>query len=353
MLGWPLLVHYCQDCGYNTTVDYSATVWSQEHTCSHCGHKAVGADIAGKSSAEMNQSQHDELAALFSQRMTFSPQPVAPQTETHMVSGDEKQAAFVSISAHYTHSMHLAPSSDASSSEPSRSPPPSYNDSLMPEAMATLLMQNSIDPQSLLPSQVQLFRNAGDEQRLRLLELWRIAPPSYLPKEEHVDAAWMPTSMQQEEMLAKVRFETNMATRALQAYQTSWPKHGNDFDTHVDPVPISPIRAPGDPAWPPAARLRAASIAAARTIPKPGSEAEPYIVAGYQSATSVDPVYAANSGLWQSNYAQAGQHEAMAEQYGAIMQIRNHADWEAMNQQIAHERITGVRAGDGDDMMEM
>ena len=34
MFGWPLLVHYCDVCHYNTTVTYSATVWIEFHTCS-------------------------------------------------------------------------------------------------------------------------------------------------------------------------------------------------------------------------------------------------------------------------------------------------------------------------------
>lgn len=35
MLGWPVLVHYCQTCHYNTPVEYSGTVWTKEHTCTH------------------------------------------------------------------------------------------------------------------------------------------------------------------------------------------------------------------------------------------------------------------------------------------------------------------------------
>lgn len=33
MLG--VVVHYCDSCGYSTPVEYSASVWIQEHTCNH------------------------------------------------------------------------------------------------------------------------------------------------------------------------------------------------------------------------------------------------------------------------------------------------------------------------------
>ncbi|QIX00462.1 hypothetical protein AMS68_005979 [Peltaster fructicola] len=358
MLGWPLLVHYCGECHYNTTVEYSATVWKQEHTCSHCGYSSTGADISGKSSAEMNYTQHDELSALFSQRLNFS-QQVEPVVVVEVDDRDSMQTetqpeAFVSISAHYTHTTHIRPLSETAF-EPSRSPPPTYGESIMPEAMAQLFLQNSIDPTCLLPNQIQLFNNAADEQRLRLLELWRIAPPTYTKEKEH-NNSWAPTNMQQEELLAKVRFETNMAARALAAYQKGWSKQQMDFDTHVDPVSISPIRAPGEPAWPPAARLRAASIVASHTVPNPGTEAEPYIVSGYQNSPRTDPVYAASPNLWQSpSYVSTNSPQStMKDQYGSLMQIRNHADWEAMNERIANDRLSGfANTSSGDDDMIM
>jgi hypothetical protein len=35
MNSWPLLVHYCEECQYNTPVLYLTTVWKQVHACSH------------------------------------------------------------------------------------------------------------------------------------------------------------------------------------------------------------------------------------------------------------------------------------------------------------------------------
>jgi len=89
------------------------------------------------------------------------------------------------------------------------------------------------------------------------------------------------------------------------------------------------------------------------------SDAEPYIMDGYQSneaphfqsASSVEPVYAASPGLWPGQQQQQG----IEEQYGGYMQIRNHADWEAMNERIARERFGMVvhpgGHGQDDDMV--
>lgn len=198
----------------------------------------------------------------------------------------------------------------------------------MPDAMAETLRQHSIDPSALLPNQVELFRHADYEQRLRLLELWRIAPPSY-PLEKHlqVQGQFIATSVEREEQEARERYEQNMHARQI-------PHEEHMFDTHVV-KPTSPIRQEGEDAWPPAARMKAANIAAGNG-PFRNAEVEPYIVNGYEVAVSqraVDPVYA--SGLWHGQQ----QQQAMENDYGMYEQIRCHADWERMNEQIARENF--------------
>jgi hypothetical protein len=69
------------------------------------------------------------------------------------------------------------------------------------------------------------------------------------------------------------------------------------------------------------------------------SEAEPYMMSGYEKHS--DPVYAA--GMWQApsyTQSQPPQH-SMEDQYGMYEQIRNHADWERMNQQTMQQRMGG------------
>lgn len=305
----------------------------------------------------MNHNQHDELAQLFAQNMQLAQHTAPAQQQVILESVprvDEKSTAepIHYVSSHYTGTAHVRP--DATS-EPSHSPPPPYNEALMPEAMPTVLRQHSIDPSALLPTQIHLFANADYEARLRLLELWRIAPPSY-PLEMHMSEALQPTSVEQEEAEAKVRYE-----RQKLHGRTGFPPEEHMLDTAIS-EPISPIREAGEPAWPPAARMRAASIAA--KLSQPQADAEPYIVSGYEAGHSqaTDPVYAAATGLWQApSYAHAVQEQerrqqqqssAMEHQYGMYEQIRNHADWEAMNERIAREKFVGVqRSADDDDEM--
>ncbi|KAI7338475.1 hypothetical protein KC340_g945 [Hortaea werneckii] len=261
------------------------------------------------------------------------------------------------ISTHYTGTPHIR---SETTSEPSRSPPPPYHEAVREhEAIAATLRQHSIDPSSLLPTQIELFANADYEQKLRLLELWRIAPPSY-PLEVHMSGSLSPTSMENEEVEARLRYEV----RIQQAAQTLPTAERRRMVDMLVSEPISPIREAGEPAWPPAARMRVASIAANLAA---RSEAEPYIAEGYQRdqlSQATDPVYAATGGLGQApSYAVAVQEEraaqdlqqqqqqqqqqqkqqqsAMEHQYGMHEQIRNHAEWEALNERIAREKLSG------------
>nr|POE63224.1 hypothetical protein CFP56_04127 [Quercus suber] len=345
MYGWPALVHYCPSCQSNTTVEYSAAVWTQAHLCSH-----VGADIAAPSKGKMSHGQHDELAQLFAQSMQLSQQQnvlsqQAPPPNSDMVTKSVSLQPLEKpvdppvhyISAHYTPTAHLRPDT---TSEPSRSPPPPYDSTSMPQAMAEMLMQHSIDPSALLPSQINLFYHADYEQRLRLLELWRISPPSY-PLERHLSNGW--TTVEHEEAQAKQRYEQKLQS----------VPHGEEhmLDTHA---PITPIREPGETAWPPAARMRVASITAASRHAARSDDAEPYMVSGYRSeelSRATDPVYAAVN-LWQAPRSDH-QHSTMEDQYGMYDQIRNHADWERMNEQAARHQFVGIHEPrhDDDDMV--
>lgn len=332
----------------------------------------------------MNQSQHDELAQLFQQSMQLSQQQQEhiQQQEQNIQALEaavedvpqhqqvEKQAHSEPvhyISTHYTPTAHIRPlpSGDVMSEASISPPPPSYYEAGMSEAMAEALRQHSVDPSSLLPNQVHLFLNAGDEQRLRLVELWQLAPPSY-PLEEHLRGTWISTSMEREETLARVRYEQQqqhqqqeeeiMQARQPQKLQVAFDisQRAPSVSPHSPSTPISPIREAGEAAWPPAARMRVSSIVA-KASSRPTSfiannnsrpetrqgEAEPYIVNGYateeMSRSASDPVYAAARGLWQApSYAQA-----LEDQYGIYEQMRNYGDWERINQQIASEKTGG------------
>lgn len=316
----------------------------------------------------MNSTQHDELAQLFAQNMqldyqavqqTPPPPPPPPPAEPMVAAPSEKEqlanhssvhyiaSPIHYISAHYTGTAHLttpAPVSTTATTSPSSSPPPPYVENYLPSDHADLLRQSGIDPSALLPAQAQLFTSADWDQKSRLVELWRISPPSY-PLEQHLQTEWVARSIESEEREARERYEAAVLAQRQRQYEEHM------LDTH-EPPPISPIREVGETPWPPAARIRAASIAASKRT-STVVEAEPYMSSGYRQAS--DPVYGAGSGLWQPHqtptYQQAvEQQPAMEMQYGMFEQIRNHADWEAMNERIAKERLGGMQRQQDEDM---
>lgn len=299
----PMLSHHC-DCTYNTVVPYSPSVFSQNIACSHCGAISTGINVQSKAD-EQASMQQDELAQMFAAHMSLSqgvplqvpqPQQQSYQEEPIQQSREPEQVPkqIVYASTHYTHSHHVAPTRSAS--EPVGKTHISSSD------LAAILLRNSIDPSLLFPSQIDLFQNADDDQRLRLLELWRISPPqgsqsqssgaSYELSKQLYD--WPPTSLAQEEAMAKMRYERQQA-------------ESNN---------ASPINASAEPYMASGYEMMAAreyekSVQAAENSWKETSK--------YNQAT--DPVYAntGNNGLWQKN---VGSVMDMENNYGAFAYAR-------------------------------
>ncbi|KAF1823967.1 uncharacterized protein K489DRAFT_316615 [Dissoconium aciculare CBS 342.82] len=247
----------------------------------------------------MAQYMQDELASLFHNMQVSGrfaqdlrepelrlPPQESPQQPfvTEMFPADEKlKQHFAPIhyaSVHYTPTAHIRPGD--SYSEPSRSPPPAYPEAIMPEDLADTLRQHSIDPSTLLPNQIQLFANAQYEQRLRLLELWRIAPPSYPVQALAHNMDTHLTSVELEEQRAKLRYEQRMQQSRPIAQQ-------QDHRSNL-------------------------------------------------SQAASDPVYAAAapSGLWSAPAHHTNAQQLEAQYYD---QIRNHADWERTNERMMQERL--------------
>jgi len=265
--------------------------------------------------------QQDELAGLFARSMTFS-NPTPPPDEQQMLpkpaeSTPQAPQPAVYASSHYVpNRAHTVPirfhSTPAASPEPE--PPAQLQPPIQPlsdSEIVEILNRNSIDPHSLFPSQVTLFRNADNDQRLRLVELWRISPPNQgaydLAKEQ---ATWLQTTLQQEEQMAKLRYERLMAER--------------QFADGTQEQGLMVIAQPERPASAPESRNRISV------------HAEPYMTNGYellaareyeksleltlqettQYNQSTDQAYK-GSGTWEK-----GVHD-MANQYGAFEQRRN------------------------------
>ncbi|KAF2725414.1 hypothetical protein K431DRAFT_280774 [Polychaeton citri CBS 116435] len=370
MFGWPVLVHHCDECGYNTSVSYSPNVWTENHVCSHCSHNSPGADIEGHSKANMNATQHDELAQLFAQQMSFSPTahlqqqanaaPAPAATASKLGLVQQQPPTVHYASAHYTQTPHVRADPHFDTYSPP-SPPPPYTPFSLPQELMETFQRHDIDPSSLLPAQVELFTSASYEQKLRLLELWRISPPIY-PLQDHQQqqqqgTSWKVASLETEEAEARQRYEDMMRKREQQGQQTR--PQDSPMQMQSQPSfaeePVSPIRGPGEPAWPPAARMRSALIASRQPaqLSAPGqyAEAEPYIVQGFARSSNIshqatDPVYMGTASEWQGG--SSGGH-------GDIEQVRCHADWERLNEHTARSGFGNVmmQSGGLDEEMEL
>ncbi|KAK1989755.1 hypothetical protein LX36DRAFT_676344 [Colletotrichum falcatum] len=212
--------------------------------------------------ASAMQSQ-DELAALFSRNLTFNPD-MQSRVQSPKVADDELNQTpdpaptnaaptpapiIYSITQHYTHSAHIARQPQAPIQRPSSEPP--QTEQLTPELVLT---QHGVDPSLLSPAQIQLFRISEEPHQLRLIEIWRAAPPTSTT--ENPSLAWTSTTLEQEEQLAKLRYERVEAEKLQQQQQ-------QNTVMSLDGTPVQS----GDSRW------LASSIS---------HQVEPYMMSGYE-----------------------------------------------------------------------
>ncbi|KAF1845902.1 uncharacterized protein K460DRAFT_377238 [Cucurbitaria berberidis CBS 394.84] len=313
----PILVHYCH-CTYNTPVPYSPSVFSQNISCSHCGSISTGINVRAKAEEDANMQQ-DELTQLFSAHMNLAqappqqvPQPQVQEQPAQQQEQAEAPKQIIYASQHYTHTHHVI--SSRSVSEP---PVKTHIDS---SDLAAVLMRNSIDPSLLFPSQIDLFQNADDDQRLRLLELWRISPPQgrqgypsgtdYNMSRQLYD--WPPTSLAQEETMAKLRYERNQES----AQQEHIKQHEQQLEQSMGVGSTSPIAQHAEPYM-----ASGYEMMARREYEDSARPAENPLKESNKYNQATDPVYnsAGNNGLWQKN---VGSILDMENNYGAYAYAR-------------------------------
>ena len=219
-----------------------------------------------------------DLVNMMSQHLQLNPiqhnhdlsMPPTPQ-----VSPQPQPIAY--ITQHYHHSSHQAGSS--------------------PETQVSSLLESvGINAAALLPSQLQLFKNADDQQKQRLIELWSISPPTpgkqMLPSQS---GNWPQTSMEHEEAAARHRWEESETERL----KSSGASTGND-PAHV----AEPCMAKGYE-----------SIPNIDITSAPTSSRSPLIQENPQHLK--DPVYNSQSREWW-NVEDDG---PMEHQYGMLQQI--------------------------------
>jgi hypothetical protein len=215
----------------------------------------------------MQHQQTDDLSRLFDQSMNISSNPTPPPDPVY---SPPLVAPIAYASTHYTHSRHVVAPAVPGPSTPS--PRPQLSD----QEMYDTLVQHSIDPHALLPNQVALFRGAGLDQRLRLLELWRISPPNQNASYDlyKLQQSWPETSVEREEEMARLRHER---AREQRDWLPPRPQPASDLDPAESRATASAETAPGPPAG--SVPARPASAPGQRTS---SAAAEPYMLSGYE-----------------------------------------------------------------------
>jgi len=134
----------------------------------------------------------DELADMMARNMHLGMQPPSADVSnppTPLVAPQVTPITYTS--QHYHHSAHVAPAVVVEDAPVSQ-----------------ILKDVGVNADVLLPSQLQLFRNAQRDQQERLVELWRIAPPTYGDQPVSRDMGnWPHTSLEMEEEAARQRWE--------------------------------------------------------------------------------------------------------------------------------------------------
>ncbi len=251
---------------------------------------------------QANMQVHEDLAALFSKNLTLDSAPI-PSREPE----EQPSKLGYSISQHYHHSAHVV-RQDPDPAQPPLQRPASEPPQLEYPTADAILASHGIDHSVLSSSQLELFKTADDFQKVRLIQLWQISPPTN--SIDNPALAWSSTTLEQEEMLAQKRFEEK-ELREQAASSAAMSLDGT-------PVPV-PFQA-GDGRW------------------LPQSYMEPYMVSGYEELArrdypqsslgprpyrpATDPVFKTtnNGGDPHQHHQQAME---MENSYGAFVAMRD------------------------------
>ena len=248
---------------------------------------------------------YDELAGLLSRNLTFNPEIQQPQptqevptqeVPRHMdpiAAPSVTQPIVYSISQHYHHSTHIPRPQQEAPEEPQRR---SSESAAHGPSSESILRSHGIEPATLTPSQLQLFRIADDPQKLRLIELWNICPPNSggdIPA-----LAWSSTTIEQEEHLARVRYERLQQQKNNQTEDGRW-----------NPGETEPYMTSGYEEIMRRERER--------------EERQAYQATPRSYSQSTDPAYMGPN--YHLEQQQLHQQMSMANQYGAFEQFRGDA----------------------------
>jgi len=288
---------------------------------------------------EPNMQAQEDLIALFSRNLTLDPVSASvPTPAPAQAPVDREEPKIVYASQHYTHSAHIVPQelkpSPVLTARPASEPP--HADHL---SVHKVLESYGVDPTVLSAAQLQLFKTVADPQKERLIELWRHAPPT--SSHDNPTLAWSMTSMDQEELFAKERYERKQQLQQQQQQQQS----EQSTIMSLDGTPLTPVQV-GDGRWVMATdhymepymasgyeemALREYEESARRAMYAEAMERPKDIYSHFGTAIGgptynprhSDPVYRGSGGVdWTQ--------EGMADQYGRLMALRG-VDHEMMS----------------------
>lgn len=274
----------------------------------------------------------DELTTLFQRNLSLQQPAPAPTPALHT-------EIKYSISQHYHHSSHVVPT------------PPAPAQTLTDDhTIAIILSRHGVDPSTLFPSQIELFRSADSSQQMRLVELWRISPPNYggHALTQSMDGTYPDTNFEMEEHMARARYartqqeeEQQRMERAQMEQQLQESAMQDDMMSEEEQsnAPLTPIQG-GDGRWlfsPPEPYMESGYEQLAQReyeasklqqpVQGPEQSRDAYSLFGtdvggpsYSKAT--DPVYASMGAVgsaWADRLREE-QEMKMAQQYGQCMQ---------------------------------
>ncbi len=203
-----------------------------------------------------NVQTQEELVALFHRNFTLdpipqpapAPQPAQAPAPTQQPTEEPKEEPkIVYISQHYNHSAHIV-KQDPQPIRPASEPPQSEH-----AAVERALREHGVDPSGLSSAQLQLFKRVDTPEKLRLIELWTVCPPT--SSTDNPTLGWSMTTVEQEETLARLRYEQqqqHLIDQQLQAefmmMQDEPAPPEPETVMSLDGTPLTPIQA-GDGRW--------------------------------------------------------------------------------------------------------
>jgi len=291
----------------------------------------------------------EELVALFSRNLTLDPlsEPApAPSSAPAPIEESQEEHKIIYISQHYNHSAHIA-KQNAQPPRPASEPPQNEN-----EVIEQVLREHSVNTSGLSSAQLQLFKRVDTPEQLRLIELWRVCPP--VNSTDNPTLTWSMTSVEQEEHLARLRFEQQQQHLIDQQLQQEFGMMQDEPEPEtvmsLNGTPLTPIQA-GDGRWIATSSSpsyhymepymasgyeemarreyeQSARRAYAEAVAPPSKETNSLVAAALASAggtptfnpSHADPVYKMTNVGVGADWAREA---AMADQYGRIMAMRD------------------------------